>query len=178
MAISPLIEKYIENSKINGKLCRWEKSTVNIFVTNITGNVENKEILYLKVRQAISVWNQNLNSCGINLVFCQIQTPIGADIIIHWTKTGRVFEGMCKYISIINGFFKKISIDIGLPNELSGKVITTESIFSTILHELGHSLGLGHGVEIDDIMFVPHQKNVQSPDENDLHVLKKIYGKI
>ena len=98
-----------------------------------------------------------------------------ADIVVHWTKVGRVFEGMCKYPSVINGVFKKISIDIGLPNEFSGKNTTIESIFSTILHELGHSLGLGHGVDIDDVMFVPHQKNVSVPSENDIYVLKQIY---
>ena len=43
------------------------------------------------------------------------------------------------------------------------------------MHEFGHALGLGHGVEIDDIMFVPHKKNIPVPDENDLYVLKKIY---
>ena len=82
---------------------------------------------------------------------------------------------MCKYPSVINGIIKKISIDIGLPNELSPKNTTNESIFATMMHELGHALGLGHGIEINDIMFVPHQKNITTPSDNDLYVLKKIY---
>ena len=44
------------------------------------------------------------------------------------------------------------------------------------MHELGHSLGLGHGIEVDDLMFVPHQKNISQPSENDLYVLKTIYS--
>ena len=44
-----------------------------------------------------------------------------------------------------------------------------------MMHELGHALGLGHGIEINDIMFVPHQKNITTPSDNDLYVLKKIY---
>ena len=43
------------------------------------------------------------------------------------------------------------------------------------MHEFGHALGLGHGIEIDDMMYVPHKKNIQIPSENDIHVLKTIY---
>ena len=43
------------------------------------------------------------------------------------------------------------------------------------MHEFGHAVGLGHGIEPDDIMFVPHQKNISVPSENDLYVLKTLY---
>ena len=44
------------------------------------------------------------------------------------------------------------------------------------MHELGHSLGLGHGVETDDIMFIPHQKTLNRPSENDIYVLNLLYN--
>ena len=173
--LSPKINQYIENSKINGKLCRWDKSAISIFITEITLQTADKSFLYSEIQRAIMLCNNTLRENGINIRFEQVNAPTNADIIIHWTKVGRVFEGMCKYPSIINGIFKKIFIDIGLANELSPKEVTDKSIFSTMLHELGHSLGLGHGVDIDDVMFVPHQKNVQRPSENDIYVLKSIY---
>ena len=175
MAISPNIQKYIEDSKINGKLCKWDKSFVNVFVTPINANINDKNFFYSEVQRAINVWNSALKASSINISFNVVTSPRYADVVIHWTKVGRIFEGMCKYPSVINGCFKKISVDIGLPNEFSGKNTTNESIFATILHELGHSLGLGHGVEVDDAMFVPHKKNIDTPSENDLYVLKMIY---
>jgi len=175
VVISSKIGKYIESSKVNGKFCRWNKVLLNVFVTPITGNLSNKDFYFSEIQRAVNVWNSYLKQNGINILFNIIQSPSGADIVVHWTKVGRVFEGMCKYPSIINGIIKKVSIDIGLPNEYSGKNTTNESIFATILHELGHSLGLGHGVEIDDVMFVPHKKNIASPSDNDLYVLKQIY---
>jgi hypothetical protein len=176
MTISAKIEKYIEDSKINGKLCRWDKSIVNVFITPIVGNIPDKNFLYSEILRAIELWNKILIENKINLKFYQVSIPQNADIVVHWVKVGRVFEGMCKYVSVINGSIKKISIDIGLHNEFSPKQVTKESIFSAMLHEFGHSMGLGHGVEIDDVMFVPHQKNVLTPSENDLFVLKKIYN--
>ncbi len=176
MTLSSKINNYIEDSKINGKLCKWDKTTVNVYVTSIIANIPNKNFLYFEIERAMFVWNKFLKENSININFNKVSSPVNADIVIHWTKVGRVFEGMCKYPSIINGIIKKISIDIGLPNDLSGKNVTNESIFATILHEFGHSLGLGHGVEIDDVMFVPHQKNVCTPSENDLYVLKLIYS--
>lgn len=175
MAISPKINNYIENSKIRGKLCRWENNTVNVLITPIVAGVNNKEVMYSYVEKAILSWNQHLKINNIAVQFQTTESPQQADIVIHWVKVGRVFEGMCKYVSIINDKLKKISIDIGLPNEFSGKDTTDLSIYCAIMHEFGHALGLGHGIEIDDIMYVPHQKNIQTPSDNDIYVLKQIY---
>lgn len=175
MTLSNKINTYINNSLLRGKLCRWYKSPVLVYITPITASIGNKEFLISQVEKAISSWNTTLLNSAIPVRFEQTSTPQNADIIIHWVKVGRVYEGMCKYLSIINNEIKKISIDIGLPNEFSGKNTTDLSIYCAIMHEFGHALGLGHGVEIDDIMYVPHQKNISTPGANDLYVLKEIY---
>ncbi len=175
MVLSNEIDTYIKNSLINGKLCKWEKSQVTVYTSPITAIGADKSFMYSLVEKSIQNWNSHLRANGINVQFQPVSQPAMADIVVHWVKVGRVFEGMCKYVSVINGEIRKISIDIGLHNELSPKNITDLSIYCTIMHEFGHALGLGHGVDIDDIMFVPHKKNISVPSENDFYVLKQIY---
>ena len=173
--ISPDIVKYIENSKIRGQLSRWQQSIVTYYIAPPAGNLNPKDFLYFQTLSAANSWNNILKQNSIPLQFQETSTPQQTDIIVHRTKVGRIFEGMCKYLSVINGTIKKVSIDIGLPNEFSGKDTTDLSIYCAIMHEFGHSLGLGHGVDVDDIMFVPHRKNISTPSENDIYVLKQIY---
>lgn len=174
MALSANINKYIQNSLIRGKLCKWDKLIINVYITPITANISNKEFFVSQVFSAMQNWNKVLKEHYINVHFNPVGTAAQADIIVHWVKVGRVYEGMCKYLSVIDNRINKISIDIGLPNTY-GRETSELSIYCAIMHEFGHALGLGHGVEIDDIMFVPHQKNISIPSENDIHVLKKIY---
>lgn len=170
--VSNLIDNYIKDSLINGKVTRFNKNIINVFVSQIVAplSTSEKQNYYDAISNAIRIWNEYAPA-----KFQQINFPQGADIIINWSKVGIKLEGMCKFRSIVASEIKAITIDIGLPNPNSPKKIDNETILHTILHELGHALGLGHGVEIDDIMFVPHQKTLNKPSENDIYVLNTLY---
>lgn len=174
MSVSSNITQYINNSLIRGKLCKWDKPLITVFVTPIAGNANNKDLMYSMIDKAITSWNSILKTNNISVQFQKIIQAQEADIVIHWVKVGRVYEGMCKYLSVVGTSLKKIAIDIGLPNSY-GRETSDLSIYCAIMHEFGHALGLGHGVEIDDIMYVPHQKNISIPSDNDIYVLKQIY---
>jgi hypothetical protein len=97
-----------------------------VYTTPISAPVSNKEFLYSEIDRAVLIWNGALKSSGINLLLNTINTPVNADIIIHWVKVGRVYEGMCKYPSVINGVLKKV-YDSEITN---GTIVIPENVTS------------------------------------------------
>lgn len=164
--------QYIKNSMINGRVCRFSKNIIKFYISKISSPMPDHEKYnyYKIVENAAFIYNP----LGI-FNYQETETPTDADIVVNWVKTGRVFEGMCKYRSIIASEIKAITIEIGLPNPNSSKIITDNTIRHSAIHEFGHAAGLGHGTDENDIMFVPHTKTLANLSQNDIEVLKILY---
>lgn len=168
------LSKYIKDSLINGRIAVWDKDEINFYIADIVSNMKSyeKERYYEIIRRAAKIWSE---TGVVKLVYTETRDK--ADIVVNWTKVGRVFEGNCKYVSLINSRFRRVAIEIGLPNEYSPKIVSDDTILHTALHEFGHALGLGHGIDSDDVMFVPHQKTLNKISKNDYEVLRFLYSK-
>lgn len=97
-------------------------------------------------------------------------------INIEWRRVDRKSLGHCYY------HFDKIArlysaeIQIGLSDGvLHSKYMDENEVYHTILHEIGHSIGLGHSPNKADIMYTPHQYGSVHLSQGDIESIQWLY---
>lgn len=98
------------------------------------------------VRHAVNEWNR----AGAGQVFRQVASADEADFTIDWTGQGLPSDcaGSCCMHPTLEGGVRVtgLSMDPGNPQGIG-------NMAQVLIHELGHSLGLGHSDDAADAMF-------------------------
>lgn len=126
------------------------------------------------VYDAFDAWNK----LSVDKVrFQQVSTLDQSQIDVSWRRVDRKSLGHCEYmvnqLSLIYSAEIKIGISDGL---VHAQYNDMDEVRHTILHEVGHALGLlGHSDGPDDIMYVPHQYGVAKLSPRDGETLNTLY---
>lgn len=136
---------------------------------------QGEDLAYRKlVLQALETWERA--SQGL-VQFHVVDNLLSSQINVDWRRVDRKALGHCQYNYDTWMRLYGAEVSIGLTDGKIHQAYDSEAeVYHTILHEIGHALGLGHSPYDSDIMYTPHRYGVVELSENDIFSIQCLYS--
>lgn len=187
--ISTIGDNYIEQAPLNNQIIHWDTKKFPLKISIVNQSSTNVPDYYNT--EIINAFNQWQASTGF-IRFNYTNSSKDADILVTIAPlpkdscTGQV----CKYVvgfttpEFKKDILSKMTITL-YAKDPYGNFFSDKELYNTILHEIGHALGvMGHSYSSEDLMYMstnnnnfyaPYRSSFQYLSSNDINTMKLLY---
>lgn len=179
-------DNYIEQAPFDRNLVRWDINTFPLKV-RLEIPITTPDYYRIEIEKAFLQWMISTDFLKFEFV-----EKGKADIIVKFNPLPENVcqDGICKYVvaytepKIKGKILKSMTITM-YDRDANGNYFSDKELYNTILHEIGHALGImGHSYSSDDLMymsaepemnFTRYRRNFQFISKDDLNTVNLLY---